>query len=217
VELEGGADATGASRVRQRQARTPKSSSGTMDLETLDAWLERPKPAAKVDGVSMLDGYLAAIVIGPCSIPPNEWFFDLLGAKGNIASAHGKQLDAIMAIAARFNAISEILSTAPAKYAPIFQRADDGTVFAGPWCMGFTTAMKLRWKAWAPLLDSKGIECGLLLPIMLHSADQLAFPFGKLPQTLDAQSYLKTAYHDIPIVVPSIRDFWMPNRLAEIK
>jgi uncharacterized protein len=188
-----------------------------MDLETLDSWLEQLKPAPKVDGVSMLDGYLAAIVVGPCSIPPHEWFFDLLGEKGNIATAHGKRLDAIMAIAARFNAIGEILSTAPSKYAPIFQRADDGVVFAGPWCMGFTTAMKLRWKAWAPLLDSKGIECSLLLPIMLHSADELAFHFGTLPQATDAKSYLKTAYHDIPIVVPAIRDFWMPNRLAEIK
>jgi hypothetical protein len=26
----------------------------------------------------MLDDYLAAIVIGPSSIPPDEWFFDLL-------------------------------------------------------------------------------------------------------------------------------------------
>ncbi len=126
-----------------------------MDLETLDAWLEQLKPAPKVDGVSMLDGYLAAIVVGPCSIPPHEWFFDLLGEKGNIATAHGKRLDAIMAIAARFNAIGEILSTTPSKYAPIFQRTDDGVVFAGPWCMGFVAAMKLRWKAWAPLLEFK--------------------------------------------------------------
>jgi yecA family protein len=89
------------------------------------------------------------------SIPPHEWFFDLLGEKGNIATAQGKRLNAIMAIADRFNAISEILSTAPSKYAPIFQRTDDGVVFAGPWCMGFVAAMKLRWKAWAPLLDTK--------------------------------------------------------------
>ena len=187
-----------------------------MDLEPLDSWLEQLKPAPKVDGVSMLDGYLAAIVVGPCSIPPHEWFFDLLGEKGNIATAHGKRLDAIMAIAARFNAIGEILSTTPSKYAPIFQRTDDGVVFAGPWCMGFTTAMKLRWKAWAPLLDSKNIECGLLLPIMLYCADELAIPAGPLPKAIDTKSYLKVAYHDIPVVVPSIRDFWMPQRVAEI-
>jgi Hypothetical protein (DUF2513) len=44
--------------------------------------------------------------------------------------------------------------------------------------MGFTTAMKLRWKAWAPLLNAKSIECGLLLPIMLYCADELAMPLG---------------------------------------
>jgi uncharacterized protein len=189
--------------------------SKAMDLESLDAWLKKLKPASKVDGVSMLDGYLAAIVIGPRSIPPDEWFFDLLGAKGNIATARGNGLAAIMAIAGRFNAISEILSTAPTKYAPIFQRMDDGEVLAGPWCMGFAAAMKLRWEAWAPLRDAKNIECGLLLPIMLYIADELALPFGPPRQPFDTKSYLRTAYHDIPVVVPTIRDFWMPQRAAE--
>jgi len=203
--------------MRRQRANAAPADPQAMELESLDAWLEQLKPAPKVDGVSMLDGYLAAIVIGPCSIPPHEWFFDLLGEKGNIATAQGKRLAAIMAIAARFNAIGEVLSTAPSKYAPIFQRTDDGVVFAGPWALGFTTAMKLRWQAWAPLLDVKRVEYGLLLPIMLYSADQLAFQFDKFPQTMDAKSYLKTAYHDIPIAVPTIRDFWMPNRLAETK
>ena len=203
--------------MKRKRAGFAPAAEKVMDLESLDAWLEQLKPAPKVDGVSMLDGYLAAIVIGPCLIPPDEWFFDLLGEKGNIATAHGKRLAAIMAIVARFNAIGEVLSTAPSKYAPIFQRTDEGEVFAGPWALGFTTAMKLRWKAWAPLLDATRIECGLLLPIMLYSADQLAFEFDKVPQATGAKSYLKAAYHDIPIVVPTIRDFWMPNRLAENK
>ena len=103
--------------MRQKRAGFAPAAQKVMDLESLDAWLEQLKPAPKIDGVSMLDGYLAAIVIGPCSIPPDEWFFDLLGEKGNIATAHGKRLAAIMAIVARFNAIGEVLSTAPTKYA----------------------------------------------------------------------------------------------------
>jgi uncharacterized protein len=130
--------------MTQPGARAAGRGGQAMDLESLDVWLERLEPAPKVDGVSMLDGYLAAIVVGPCSIPPNEWFFDLLGSKGNIATAQGKRLAAIMAIVGRFNAIGEILATAPSKYAPIFQRTDDGEVFAGPWCIGFAAAMKLR-------------------------------------------------------------------------
>ena len=201
--------------MRQPRSRPAPHGSRAMDLESLDAWLEKLTPPPKVDGVSMLDGYLAVIIIGPRSIPPDEWFFDLLGAKGNIATARGKGLAAIMAIAERFNAISETLSTAPAKYAPIFHRTDDGEVLAGPWCMGFVAAMKLCWPAWAPLLDSKGIECGLLLPIMLYIADEMALPFRPPHQSFDTKSYLQTAYHDIPLVVPSIREFWMPQRAAE--
>jgi uncharacterized protein len=51
-----------------------------------------------------------------------------------------KQAAAIMGIVARFNAVSEGLSTAPEGYALIFERTDDGTALAGPWCMGFLAA-----------------------------------------------------------------------------
>ena len=201
--------------MRQPGARSARHGRQVMDLESLDLWLEQLEPAPKVDGVSMLDGYIAAIVVGPCSIPQDEWFFDLLGAKGSIATAQGKRLSAIMAIVERFNAIGEVLSLAPSKYAPIFRRTDDGEVFAGPWCMGFATAMRLRWNAWASLYDAKSIECGLLLPIMLYCADELALPVGTPGQNLGTKSYLRTAYHDIPITVPAIRDYWMPQRVAE--
>jgi uncharacterized protein len=29
--------------------------------------------------------------------------------------------------------------------------------------------------------------------------------------------YMRSAYHDIPIVIPGIRDFWMPQRVAEAR
>ena len=96
-----------------------------MDLEQLDVWLRTLKPAARVDGASMLDGYLTAIVIGPCSIPPDEWFVDLLGDRGHIATAAGKTLAAMAAIVARFNVVSDGLATAPKRHAPIFEKTDD--------------------------------------------------------------------------------------------
>jgi uncharacterized protein len=186
-----------------------------MDLEALDAWLERLKPAAKVDGVSMLDGYLTAIIVGPRSISPDEWFFDLLGARGNIGTAQGKTLKAIMAVVERFNTISETLSTTPQKYAPIFHRTDDGTVFAGPWCMGFLAAMQLRWTDWKALRNLDRVEHGLLLPILLHCTDELGRPYLGPPRPgPDTAAFLKNAYHDIPLVVPEIREFYMEERYA---
>ena len=127
VELEGGA--CGAARrrgVTKQRTRRSRSTGPAMSLEQLDAWLHTLEPPPRVDGASMLDGYLTAIVIGPCSIPPDEWFIDLLGERGRIATAAGDVLAAIKAIVARFNVISEGLSIAPKQHAPIFEKTDDG-------------------------------------------------------------------------------------------
>lgn len=146
----------------------------------------------------MLDGYLTAIVIRPCSIPPDEW------------------LAAILAVAARFNVIGENLSITPRNHVPIFERMDGGTVLAGPWCMGLLAAMQLRLAAWLPLRDLARIEHGLLLPILLHCNDASGGPLlGPPREGRETEDFLRTAYHDIPLVVPEIRDFWMPQRLKE--
>ena len=144
-----------------------------MSLDQLDGWLDALDPPAKVDGASMLDGYVTAIVVGPSSIPPDEWFVDLLGARGRIATAHGETLAAMTAIVARFNAISETLSTAPTQHAPIFEKTDDGLAHPHPWCMGFLSAMQLRLKAWEPLLDPSRPDHALMLPILLYCIDAL--------------------------------------------
>jgi hypothetical protein len=99
---------------------------------------------------------------------------------------------------------SYLPSKAPLTYAPISQRTDHGEVFAGPWCLGFTAGTKLRWDAWMPMSSAKGIECGLLLPIMIYCADELELPTDPLRHGLDTKSYLQGAYHDIPLAVSAI-------------
>jgi uncharacterized protein len=187
-----------------------------MSLEQLDAWLYTLEPAPLVNGASMLDGYLTAIVIGPCSIPPDEWFVHLLGEHGRIATATGAALAAIKAIVARFNAISEGLSLAPGKHAPVFEKTDGGLALPQPWCMGFLSAMRLRFDDWRPLLDLGRIEHGLLLPVLLYCTDPLGRPMlGPPREGPETEEFLRTAYQDIPIVIPGIRDFWMPQRLKQ--
>ena len=66
--------------VTKQRPRRARSAGRAMSLDQLDDWLDALDPRAKVDGASMLDGYVTAIVIGPFSIPPDEWFVDLLGA-----------------------------------------------------------------------------------------------------------------------------------------
>ena len=187
-----------------------------MSLEQLARWIERLEPSPRIDGVSMLDGYLTAIIVGPCSIDPNEWMRHVLGPHSATGMEGSEQLAAMRAVAARFNAIGESLATAPRGYAPIFERTDDGVVDAGPWCMGFMAAVTLRPEAWRPLRDLRRIEHGLLLPILLHCTGDDGRPLlGPTRPGPAGKEFLRTAYHDIPIVVPAIREFWMPQRVRE--
>jgi uncharacterized protein len=179
-----------------------------MALEELEHWIDHLDPPPRVDGVSMLDGYLTAIVVGPCSVSPYEWMRHMLGPHDNIGTAGTTQAAALMGVAARFNAISEGLATAPERYAPILERTDDGTVLAGPWCMGFLAAMKLRREAWHPLLDLSRIEHALLLPILLHCTDEAGNPMlGPTRPGPEGEAFLRNAYHDIPLTVPAIREY----------
>ena len=164
-------DTVGSGCVRQRRSNRRRSAREVMSLEELENWIDGLDPPPLIDSVSMLDGYLTAIIVGPCSVDPREWLRHMLAPHCGLGMEGTEQAAAIMAIVTRFNAVSEGLATAPERYAPIFERTDDGTVLAGPWCMGFLAAMKLRDQAWQPLRDLSRIEHGLLLPILLHCTD----------------------------------------------
>ena len=80
-------------------------------------------------------------------------------------------LTAITTIVARFNAISQGLSTAPDRHAPIFRKTDDSRTLPHLCCMGFPTGMRFRMDAWQPLLDLNRVDHGLPLPILLYGRD----------------------------------------------
>jgi len=116
----------------------------------------------------------------------------------------------------RFNAISEGLSAEPPRHAPIFRKTDDGLAVPQLWCMGFLAGMRLRMDAWRPLLDLNRIDHGLMLPILLCCVDASGRPMlGPPREGPETEEFLRTAYQDIPIVVPAIREFWMPERMRE--
>ncbi len=154
--------------MRQSRTRRRRYVCEAMSLEELETWIDQLDPPPLIDGVSILDGYLTATIIGPCFIDPREWLRHMLGPHSGLGMEGSEQAAAMMAIVMRFNDISEGLATAPEQYAPIFERTDEGTVLAGPWCVGFLAAMKLRHDAWHPLRDLSRIEHRLLLPILIH-------------------------------------------------
>jgi uncharacterized protein len=79
-------------------------------------------------------------------------------------------------------------------------------------------AMRLRFEAWRTLRDLDRVEHGLLLPILLYCVDPLGQPMLGPPRDgTETEAFIRSAYHDIPLVIPQIRTFWMPERLREAK
>jgi uncharacterized protein len=82
---------------------------------------------------------------------------------------------------------------------------------------GFLTAMQLRLKDWERLLDPSCPNRGLMLPILLCCVDAPGGPMFERSESAEMHEYMRGAYQDIPIVIPAIRDFWMPQRVADAR
>ena len=151
---------------------------------------------------------------GPVSISPPDWICPLLAIDAD-AFNHGgtPEFAAISAVALRHNDISNVLSTAPHRFAPVHGRKPNGDVDARPWCQGFHAAMRLRLSAWAPLLDLRNINHGLLLPILLHCCDDQGRPLlGPRPRKDREPGDLSNTHLGIPAAVEALRQYWMPIR-----
>src|SRR5258705_5303051 len=147
---------------RRRDKASPSMAAAAMSLVQLERWLQdRTERRPVAPSLPVLDGYIAAIVAGPVSISPLDWICPLLAIDAD-AFNHGgtPEFAAISAVALRHNEISNVLSTAPHRFAPVHGRKPNGEVDARPWCRGFHAAMRLRISAWAPLLDISNINHG---------------------------------------------------------
>jgi uncharacterized protein len=191
-----------------------------MPLEELERWLQaRANRHAAATGLPMLDGYVTAIVAGPESISPLDWICPLLAIDAD-AFNHGDtpEFAAISAVALRHNEISQILSTTPRQFEPMHRRKPSGDVDPRPWCQGFYAAMQLKLSAWAPLLDARNVNHGLLRPILLHCRDDQGRPLlGPSRSGREAKHFLRNAYADTPAVVEALRQYWMPIRYARAR
>jgi uncharacterized protein len=183
-----------------------------MPLEKLDLWLQSRTGAAATN-LSMLDGFVTAVVAGPVSMDPPEWICPLLGIEvGAFNRGDTPEFAAISAVAVRHNAIVETLTNAPKTFEPIFVRKPNRDIDAGPWCEGFYAAMKLRLSAWAPLLTKDGIESGLLLPILFHCVDRNGRPLIPSPPIAKVDMLRRSAHTAILATVELTRQYWMPTR-----
>ena len=163
---------------RRRDQASSSMAAAAMSLVQLERWLQdRTERRPVATSMPVLDGYVAAIVAGPVSISPLDWICPLLAIDAD-AFNHGgtPEFAAISAVVQHHNAISNTLSTNPRSVRADPSAQAERRRRCASLVPGFHAAMQPRISAWAPLLDTRNINHGLLLPILLHCVDDQGRP-----------------------------------------
>ena len=105
----------------------------------------------------MIDGYLAALIVSPRFIPPDEWLQPIVGAPAMWAPEGSIEDGRTKAIFQRYNEIGSTLSGGPRRYAPIYMRTDDGEVLLEEFANGFYFGMRLSIDDWKPFISDPEI------------------------------------------------------------
>jgi uncharacterized protein len=121
--------------------------------------------------LSELDGFLAALIVGPELIMPNVWVPLIWGGDNPSFEITREAKQAVRTVMRRYDEIVRLVEQRPEAYAPIFRRGQDESVSAEGWASGFLAGMRLNRAAWEPLADGKD-ESVLLGPILSQLDDE---------------------------------------------
>ena len=144
---------------------------------------------AERDGMTIaeLDGYVAALIVCPDTIPPSEWLPGVWGEDhefGDVAEAEAT----IAAVMGHYNRIARELAEHPEDYAPVLEIDPNGDeTLWEPWIDGFERAMRLRPDAWEEIALSDDEEASASVSMIVALDD---FYYGRSELTEEAEDEL---------------------------
>jgi uncharacterized protein len=186
----------------------PGSPQTAVDLEALDAFLLSDRAPDDSMGLSDLDGFLTGIVVGPELILPSEWLPIIWGGGEPDFASLGEAQTIVGIIMARYNDIIAHLDAGPNAFDPVFWEGPNEEVIVTDWAAGFLDAVRLRPKAWEPLIQHR--DQAMIIPLLLlGTEDEDQPPFGARPRsTEELHGLLAEGAEIIPECVARIRAFW---------
>jgi uncharacterized protein len=128
------------------------------ELEELSAYFASACAPDDCMTISMLHGFLCAVLSGPM-VMPNEWLPHLWGKEepGFESEAH---MQRIIGLLMRFyNGVAAELTSNPLRFEPLLdvtQRAGAERVDAEAWCVGYGLGMTAHEQAWKDLMQDPG-------------------------------------------------------------
>ncbi|RKJ83725.1 YecA family protein [Aeromonas veronii] len=125
-----------------------ESPSDNNELDELETLLEHYGSDHSIISMSMLDGFLTAIVSGPDLIAPGAWLPAIWGREQDQPQwqDHAEQKRFIDRVMRHYNDITTTLTYTPEDYfplAPPFQHDGEWVVLYHEWCLGYLRGIEL--------------------------------------------------------------------------
>ena len=183
------------------------------ELDELDEFLMSEATGEDAMDISMLDGFLTALSIGPNNLPPSQWLPVVWG--GSMAWESQVQADRMTTQVLRHaNDILLYLRDEPDTFEPLlYQREHEGKTVSiiDEWCTGFVRGIALDEDGWRPLMDTEEGE-DVLYPILLYGTEAGWEELEKHPEI--------EARHDEYVAsigerVLAMMEWWLPIRKAK--
>jgi uncharacterized protein len=183
------------------------------EFQELEEFLMSDATGEEAMDISMLDGFLTALAIGPNNLPPSLWLPMVWG--GEMTWQSKQQAERMISYVLRHaNDILFYLRDDPDAFEPlIFVREHEGKTIPiiDEWCMGFVRGMALDEEAWQPLIESdEGSE--LLEAILLYGTESGWKSLENNPELADRHDEFAAG---LGKSVVAIQKWWLPVRLAK--
>jgi uncharacterized protein len=186
------------------------------EIEKLDHFLMHAPGTDEAMDVSMLDGFLTAIVIGPKTITPSEWMRWVWDAENGTDSPEfesTEQAQEILGLLMRhMNDIATTLMLSPGDYEPLLMENPnngDPIPVIDEWCSGFMTGVQLDSSGWQPMLSK---HPDWLAPMILYGT-----PEGWDALKNDELSLVehKALAESLADTVRKLHAYWLEQRKAQ--
>jgi uncharacterized protein len=144
------------------------------ELDRLGDFLKGCK-GGRAMNVEQLDGFFAALIAGPETVMPSEYYWEVFGGEMSDACEFRSidQANEILGLMMRhWNTIAGTLFKGEV-YVPLLLEDEDGIAHGSDWAHGFMRGMHMRHDGWGDLVNDEE-HGGCLIPMMMlrHEHDE---------------------------------------------
>jgi uncharacterized protein len=180
------------------------------ELDELENFLVSEATAEEAMDISMLDGFLTALAVGPNNLPPSQWLPVVWG--DGMTWKSQTQAERMTTLVFRHaNDILFYLRDEPDTFEPLlYEHEHEGRTVSviDEWCTGFVRGMALDEEGWRPLMEAEEGE-DMLYPILLYGTEA---GWDELEQHPELEQRHDEYVASLGERVMAIMDWWLPVR-----